>query len=114
MNESLNGRVTNKHTKNLRFDKRNAWFGPCVHVRLLMSGRDIFKAFLHDRNLREIVTCACGSKSENWKLVLVECSMHKDLTALIVCGVHDDESVNVERVLCCNARKRMRFFVNLH
>lgn len=56
-------------------------------------------AFLFRRNLSGSARCACGAESEDWKHVLVECSMYEDLRALNGCGVPEDGNVNVGRVL---------------
>ena len=63
-------------------------------------------AFLFERNLNESAAGVCGAQREDWKHVLVQCSLYEDLRDLGECGVcvSEDGSVNVSRALECKEK----------
>lgn len=110
--ESENGRVTYEYIKNVRFAESCVQFEPNVYACFLLTGHGSMNAFLYKRGLSASERCICGAEREDWKHVLVECSMYDDLRDLNECGVvrREDGSVDVSGVLVCK-EKYERFCV---
>ena len=104
--ECVHGRVTYEYIKDVRFGENSAWFDPSVYACYLLTGHGSMNAFLCERNLSESAACVCGAQREDWKHVLVECSLYDDLRDLGECGVcvSEDGSVNVSRALECKEK----------
>ena len=105
-NECVHGRVTYEYIKDVRFGENSAWFDPSVYACYLLTGHGSMIAFLCERNLSESAACVCGAQREDWKHVLVECSLYDDLRDLGECGVcvSEDGSENVSRALECKEK----------
>ena len=106
--ECVHGRVTyiKEYIKGVKFGENSAWFDPSVYACYLLTGHESMNAFLCERNLSESAMCVCGAQREDWKHVLVECSLYDDLRDLSECGVcvSEDGSVNIGRVLECKEK----------
>jgi hypothetical protein len=104
--ESSNGRVTYKFISNVRFVSMNEWFQLSTYAGYLLTGHGSMNASLFQRGLSESKRCACGSASEDWMHILVECELYNDLRDLELLGVKMGEngSVDVSGVLECRER----------
>lgn len=62
-------------------------FGFSLLAGFLLTGHGSLNAFLHKRGLAELAGCSCGSPSEDWKHVLLDCPLYADVRNLPSMGI---------------------------
>lgn len=104
--ESERGRVTYAFIKNVKSVEMCMNFELELYVGYIVTGHGSMNGFLHKRGLSETEACRCGSASEDWKHVLVECPLYDDIRRLEEWDVRLKENgeVDVSGVLECKDR----------
>lgn len=97
---SNNGRVTYGFMRDPTFVSEHPDFGFGLHLGFLLTGHGSLNAFLHQRGLSDSPACACGAENEDWRHVLIDCPLYRDIRDLPGMGIRvEGSSCDVGRVL---------------
>lgn len=97
---SVNGRCTYEFICDVNFVSRSDWFEFGLELGFLLTGHGSLNEFLCKRGLADTSECLCGFAMEDWKHVLGECVIYRDIRKLNEWGIFvENGGLNVRRAL---------------